>query len=490
MWVSTSGPTPGEFTYLVAAFGVAGATYRQAVLSLSAYDSAPVYVAFRCLSLGKRTLYLDDVSGPRYIPADVGATAILAPRAYEPPDTAIFPRVRVRNFGAESQTGFPVRLVVIDTTTGDTVYHGSVIAGTVGPQDSADVDFGTAWLTANGHYRATARTELAGDQEPRNDSRGLDVTVTPGVVHDVALNAILQPVGIIAPGPVVPRVEVENVGNVAEQFPTWFRVYRDANLVYSDSVTTPVPARSRSAIDFRVWSAEPGSYSLLAFTGLPGDVNPANDTQTGTVEVVAPVHDVGVMELLAPPDTVSENDTLIPAAVVENFGDYSETFTTSFVIGAGYRDTVRTSLAAGATDTLYFADWLAGPAGLLPVSCYTMLAGDADPTNDTITTSVWVNPRQGEAEAGGSAQPRLTVRTLAGRGLAIEFQARAGADATARIYDAHGSFVAELRARAGSGLNRLVWNRQDRRGLSAAAGVYVVRLSSNGNRLAAKAVLF
>ncbi|MEO0073522.1 MAG: choice-of-anchor J domain-containing protein, partial [candidate division WOR-3 bacterium] len=100
VWISTSGPSPPEFTIRLAALGIASSSYRRVVLSLGDFDSIPVYIAFRCVSLGKRITYIDDIAGPSYIPADVGPTTIIHPRAYERPDTVIYPRVVIKNYGS------------------------------------------------------------------------------------------------------------------------------------------------------------------------------------------------------------------------------------------------------------------------------------------------------------------------------------------------------------------------------------------------------
>lgn len=480
VWVSTSGPTPPEFNTRIAAFGVASATYRQNEVSLATFDSTPVYVGIRCVSLGKRVLYVDDISGPRYIPGDAGPTAIRAPRPYEPPDTTIHPNIVVKNYGSATQGGFPVRIIITNTLSGDTVYRSAVSADTIAPQESVEVQFTEGWFTAEGTYLVTAITALAGDLEPRNDTSRRLVRVVAGPVHDVAAREILQPIGLVQPGQHLPRVLTENLGNASEQFPTTLEIFRNQVLVFADTVTRLVPAGDLDTVDFRVWMANPGLYLLRAITRLSGDMNPANDTQTAVVEVLNLIHDVGVGKIIAPPETVGQGETVRPAAVVANFGDYAETFTTRFLIGAGYQDTFRTSLLPEAEETLYFAGWIASPPGLLFVASYTMLPGDGEPGNDTARTTVFVSPPQGATETEIGPRINLNVHLLTRRRFVAEYEVPLGAAATLRILDPCGRVIISRRV---TGTHHIVFTE-------LASGAYIVQLSVPGTQARCKTVVY
>jgi hypothetical protein len=488
LWVSTGGPRPEDFAYLLDGFSTSSASYERRTVSLAGFNSQPVYVAFRCRSLGQRTLYLDDVAGIGYVPADVGVAAIVAPRAYEPPDTTLVPAARVRNHGAAAQSGFGVEFAVIEVASGDTVFQGSATVGTIEPQEDVVVAATTGWTTALGEYRVVARTTLAGDMEPRNDEGSRECQVIAGEVHDAAVNVILAPVGVIGPEPVTPRVEVENLGNVAELCPVVFNVRDGGGLVYTDTVLADLPARSVQELEFADWSAAPGLYALEALTLLPGDFNPHNDTQVGAVEVLALAHDVGVLALLAPVDTIAEGDSVIPAAVVANYGDYAETFTTRMLIGGGYSDTVRLTLAAGATDTARFRCWDAVEPGRLAVTAFTMLAGDDDRSNDTAAAEVFVDPIQG-VTAGAGSLFAAGVRALTGGPVVVRYSAPAGSSVRLAVFAADGRLVASREALAGPGPGEIAWDRTDAEGRRAAAGVYLLRLDTIHGRQSAKVLL-
>ena len=59
-----------------------------------------------------------------------------------------------------------------------------------------------------------------------------------------------------------------------------------------------------------------------------------------------PSHDVGVMRILVPIDTVDSGATVTPRAVIHNYGSSEETFDARFAIGAAYADTVSLTLGS------------------------------------------------------------------------------------------------------------------------------------------------
>jgi len=107
--------------------------------------------------------------------------------------------------------------------------------------------------------------------------------------------------------------------------------------------------------------------------------------------VITP-HNVGVIQIVAPADTVCLNEAVGPKAIVRNFGTASETFPVVFNIGAFYSDTVNKTLVPEAIDTVAFESWSASPLGTHIIECYTALAGDENSGDDTLIRSVTVVP--------------------------------------------------------------------------------------------------
>ncbi len=113
-------------------------------------------------------------------------------------------------------------------------------------------------------------------------------------------------------------------------------------------------------------------------------------SQDVTVIARRELHDASTCQVLAPRATVIAGSTITPKAVIVNRGATSETVPVTMGIGSTYHHTVTRTLLPGATDTVLFPTWTAAPVGTLPVTCFTSLAGDMSPANDTIRDSVTV----------------------------------------------------------------------------------------------------
>jgi hypothetical protein len=139
--------------------------------------------------------------------------------------------------------------------------------------------------------------------------------------------------------------------------------------------------------------------------------------------------DVGPISLLSPSGVVDSGISYVPRAVVRNFGLTSGPIVqVTMNIGSAYTETVRETLVSVSLDTLVFPPWTAEPNGSLTVRCYTSLAGDQEPANDTIRDSVEVLPPPihdvgavaivsptGSVRAGDTVIPRATIRNFGNR---------------------------------------------------------------------------
>ena len=206
-----------------------------------------------------------------------------------------------------------------------------------------------------------------------------------------------------------------------------------------------------------------------------------------------PSHDVGVTEILAPPDTVDSGATVTPRAVIHNYGSSEETFDAWFAIGTDYADTVSLTLAPGATDTVDFEDWAALELGTFAVTCSTMLASDVDTANDAVHCSVVVSPYTGVSEQRGLPKvfslDRVAPSPAVGRAV-IRFGVPRLTPATLRIYSAAGTVVRTLcSSPLPPAYYSLVWDGRDATGRLAGAGVYLVRFETDGFAATRKLVL-
>jgi len=206
-----------------------------------------------------------------------------------------------------------------------------------------------------------------------------------------------------------------------------------------------------------------------------------------------PTHDVGVIQILAPMDTVDSGATILPRAVIHNYGSSGETFDAWFTIGTDFADTVSLTLAPGGTDTVDFDDWDALEVGTFAVTCSTMLTSDTNAANDAVHDSVTVSPFTGVAERYGLpgvfSLDRVVPSPSVGRAV-VRFGVPCRTSATLRVYSAAGTVVQTLcNSSLAPGYYSLGWDGREANGRLAGAGVYLVRLEADGFTATRKLVL-
>jgi hypothetical protein len=309
---------------------------------------------------------------------------------------------------------------------------------------------------------------LPGDVNPANDTARADAYVRT-MSHDVGAVRILAPTGQADSGTAItPQAIVTNYGSFAESFNARMRI----GTGYNQTAAVSLAVGQTDTVDFPVWYAWPANVlSVRCSTELSGDASPGNDLALDSVEVIGPLHDVGVVRIVAPTDTVEWAEVVIPKALVRNVGTRAETFEVWFHIDANWSAADTMTLAIGQTDTARFVNWIAAPAGLLVTRCTTALAGDMNPANNRQTGSVVVTPNPGVAEAGSLPATfcleRARPSPAAGR-VSVRFGLPAAEEVELLLYDASGRQVSVL----ARGLQGRGWHdvRLDAAGL--AAGIY------------------
>ena len=112
-----------------------------------------------------------------------------------------------------------------------------------------------------------------------------------------------------------------------------------------------------------------------------------------TVEYAVPGglnHDVGVIAILQPLAEITPDSTVVPTALVKNFGGYDEDFFVFFTIGCIYADFRYIHLAAGQTTTVAFNPWVS-VLGFYHEAATTYLDVDENPNNNAVTAWLRVN---------------------------------------------------------------------------------------------------
>ncbi len=310
---------------------------------------------------------------------DVGPTAIIAPPDTVDSGAAVVPRVVVENFGNRAAV-FPVSLAIGAT-------YLEAVEATLARGASDTLEFPVWHATDTGSQTITCYTSMAGDANRHNDTLSTALYVKPPPRPDVGPVRVLAPRGRVDSGTVhAPVVVVRNFGVVPATFPVTVRLGPG----YRSTLTDSLAPGLEDTLTFPDWVAEPvGLVPIVCCTELANDGNRGNDTLIDSVRVLRlPVPDVGAVVILEPTGFADSGTTVTPAAVVRNYGPVGGSFPVTMRIEADYAATIQETLAAGSSDTLRFSPWIAQPMDTLSVICFTALAGDSNPANDT--ARAWV----------------------------------------------------------------------------------------------------
>jgi hypothetical protein len=199
---------------------------------------------------------------------------------------------------------------------------------------------------------------------------------------------------------VLVAVTVCNFGDTIEPFDVEALIDTSGLVIYADTHTVPdLDPDSCIAVDFTNWIVPQVDgivpCMLTVSTLLADDVNRADDTLTKSIVVwCGTYHDVLVEYIDEPSDTVWCGDISGVVSSVCNYGDTVETFAVEAVIDSGgisvYADTQAVlDLEPDSCVMVSFLDWVAPEAHLVSytTTVAVLLAGDMDPTNDTLRKS-------------------------------------------------------------------------------------------------------
>jgi hypothetical protein len=101
------------------------------------------------------------------------------------------------------------------------------------------------------------------------------------------------------------------------------------------------------------------------------------------------LRDVGITRMLSPTSIMDSTGSIIPIALVKNYGSHTENFDLTLKIDTSYTKTRTKTLDAGIEDTVNFADWIP-VRGFHSIQCSTYVIDDTNPANDIISDSVLV----------------------------------------------------------------------------------------------------
>jgi hypothetical protein len=312
------------------------------------------------------------------LPHDVGVVRIVCPLDTVDSNAVTTPEAEVANWGGNPE------VVEFEFRAGG--LYASVQTDTLAAGATKSIRFQEWCVCEAGPVAVACTARLDGDMNPENDRQS--VTVFSRVV-DVAALAIVAPRDTINPGAVMPRVRLTSSGNTTAVVRATLTV-RDtaAGLVYADTADTAIAPTETVDVAFAAWTANPGAYAVRCSLAAVGDANPDNDTATASVCVRTMNHDVGVGRIVTPGDTARRGSTILPRAVVWNYGAAQEDFSVQLAAADRRDSAVVAALAPGESLEVAFGEWLVDTAGPVVVRCYTTLATDQNPANDTLTKSI------------------------------------------------------------------------------------------------------
>ncbi len=216
-----------------------------------------------------------------------------------------------------------------------------------------------------------------------------------GVIPDVGCSRVLAPTGTVGIGTAVtPACSVYNYGNTT---PSSYNVRMTIGTVYNHvvPVTGHAPG-TRQYVTFPDWTASSaGVFPIVCCTELSGDLNPGNDGDYDTVRVIG--GDVGVDAVLAPVGLITPGASVTPRARIRNHTGENAVCAAWFTIRDAasvevYRESITgISVNGNGTTNRDFPAWTANPPGSYTAVAWTVLAGDANPANDTASVAFNVN---------------------------------------------------------------------------------------------------
>jgi hypothetical protein len=331
---------------------------------------------------------------------DAELVSIVAPVGSADSGSSVTPQVTVRNNGTANAT-FDVVFRI------GSLYSNTQLVTDLPPNNTQTVGFAPWTVPGRATYTTACTTKLASDMIPANDWKQGSFT---GAVRDAELVSIAAPSGTVDSGAiVVPQANVRNNGNIRETFDVRFEISP-----WSDVQSVTVDPGASQTVSFNPWTAtQRGNLVTRCTTLLSGDVLPANDVKTGSVDVA--VHDVGAVAIVAPTGSIVPG-AVTPRATVHNYGTAREATAVTFMMPeAGYFETVSlpSGLTLGVDTTISFPDWTA-VTGSYTTRCSTYLAADQVPANDVVSGGFSV----GMVDAGvlsiiGPAGPQDTSAVIA-----------------------------------------------------------------------------
>ncbi len=364
---------------------------------------------------------------------------------------------------------------------------------TAGPGDTVGVWVGASNEAPQEGYAWWPTSSVLGGLNT-TDHGDLIFSAASGIVHDGGVDSLTSPPDTVWPDSTeTPAAIVRNFGNTAEICTVSCTIDPGG---YLSEVTAYLEPGSSDSVNFLPWNVPSAvaSYLMCVRIAVPGDANPGNDTLCKVILVYH--HDGGVASLLSPPDTVFMGDTVGVQAVIGNYGTLLEDSIKVRCTIHGWEDsTSLPGLAPGDLDTATFVDWPPPAPGICTMTVYTLVNGDANPRNDTLSKEIYVRPVGVEEPLVVPLIPRVfgvshSYPNPCCEFTTVHYQLPKPVHTTLRIHDVSGRLVRTLiDEEKEPGIYSVTWDRRDETGRLASAGVYFYRLTAGDAAATRKMVL-
>ncbi|MBS4015412.1 MAG: T9SS type A sorting domain-containing protein [Candidatus Latescibacteria bacterium] len=256
---------------------------------------------------------------------------------------------------------------------------------------------------ANNHYQQYVVNNSPSGHAPQSQT-----AILFNFNKDVGMVSIEAPQNSVDSGVVITPVAVisNNGPNPAD-----INVKFEISDGYTDIQSVTIAGNSNQIVGFAPWTARYfGNFMTRCSTMLVDDDNSANNVLTSNVKVR--FHDVGVYQIISPKDTQYAGNLNV-LATVQNFYTRIASCSVQFII----RDTSQNiifnqsryvaGLLPDSSRQIGFGSFNA-LAGEYYTQCYTTLATDDNPINDTISDSFVVIPIA--APPGWTEKPRINTQ--------------------------------------------------------------------------------
>ncbi|QAA82858.1 T9SS type A sorting domain-containing protein [Aequorivita sp. H23M31] len=184
--------------------------------------------------------------------------------------------VTIFNYGQNSASNFPITFKVDNQPVISEIFTGTIASATTAQYTfTSTANLGNVGQT----YSITAATNMAGDEDPGNNSKTKSVTYLPP--NDIGVTAITAPVsGSNLTNSEVIKITIKNFGGEAQS--NFDVSYNLDGSIITEVIIGPLAGNSEMQHTFSQTGdfSAIGNYNLSAYTSLPGDSDTSNDATT------------------------------------------------------------------------------------------------------------------------------------------------------------------------------------------------------------------